>query len=217
MGACAQRAGEVAKETDLKIRTMTNRIGEIIETTSTGIVAESETLNQPPPLGSLCEVKVGDRLTLYAVVAFGRTGGIDPSRRAAKRGNAQVSDAEVYRQHPELNRILRTEFSAVLVGWDEGKGIQQRLPSQPPPLHYSLYSCARETVANFTSQLVYLRLLLNAVGDISPDQLVAANVRAMYAARSDDHDWLERAAKELASLLKNDYERLMNVLLAIEP
>ncbi|MEP7199666.1 MAG: hypothetical protein ABI874_07610 [Chloroflexota bacterium] len=196
---------------------MTTRIGEIIETSSTTIVAESETLNQSPALGSLCEVKIGDARTLYAVVAFGRTGGLDPSRRAVKRGNSEVSDADIYAHHPELTRILRTEFDAALVGWADSGRIWQRLPSQPPPLHYSLYACDSDAIVRFSDQLAYLRLLLNATGELSSEQLVAANVREMYRARGNDIAWLERAGKEVASLLKNDYERLMNVLLAIEP
>ncbi len=193
------------------------RIGEIIETSSTSIVAESETLNQSPPLGSLCEVKVSDVRTLYAVVSFGRTGGLDPSRRAVRRSNGQISDAAIYDHHPELNRILRTEFDAVLVGWAEGNRIWQRLPAQPPPLHYSIHLCDSATVVRFSDQFAYLRLLLAASGDLPADQLLAANVREVYRVRGNDTPWLERAGKEVASLLKNDYERLMSVLLAIEP
>ncbi|MBI5878984.1 MAG: hypothetical protein HZB53_15140 [Chloroflexi bacterium] len=194
------------------------RIGEIIETSSTAVVAESVELNQAPALGSLCEMQSRDGRTLYAVVSFGRTAGFDPGRRAVRRGSDTVADAELYRQSPELNRILRTEFSAALAGWQEPGGrIWQRLPPQPPPLHYSVHACPPETVARFSESLGYLRLLLNSMGDLSPDQLIAANVRAVYAARGDDGDWLARAGREVASLLKNDYDRLMTVLQAIEP
>jgi hypothetical protein len=193
------------------------RIGEIIETSSTTLIAESETLNQAPPLGSLCQTTLDDGRVLYAVVAFGRTGGLDPSRRAVKRGNEAVSDAAIYQHHPELTRILRTEFTAALVGWSERHRIWQRLPSQPPPLHYSLHSCEHATIVQFSEKLDYLRLLLNTQGELPADQLLAANVREMYRARGNDHTWLDRAGKAVASLLKNDYERLMNVLLAIEP
>ncbi len=193
------------------------RIGEIIETSSTNIVAESEAINQAPPLGSLCQVEVSEGRTIFAVVAFGRTGGLDPSRRAVKRGNGEISDAAIYDHHPELKRILRTEFSAVLVGWAEGHRIWQRLPAQPPPLHYSVRLCDGETVARFSDQLAYFRLLLAGQGELPAEQLLAANVRELYRARGHDLPWLERAGKEIASLLKNDYERLMGVLLAIEP
>ncbi len=194
------------------------RIGEIIETTSTAIIAEGTELNQPPALGALCEMQSRDGRTVYGVVSFGRTVGFDPGRRAVRRGSDAVADAEVYRQNPELSRILRTEFSAALVGWQDAAGrIWQRLPAQPPPLHYSVHACAPQTVARFSESLGYLRLLLNTMGDLSPDQLIAANVRAVYAARGDDAAWLEHAGREIAGLLKNDHERLMTVLLAIEP
>ncbi len=193
------------------------RIGEIIETTSTSIVAESDALNQAPPLGALCEINVSDARTLFAVVAFGRTAGLDPSRRAVRRGNGEVSDAAIYDHHPELLRILRTEFDAALVGYAEGGRLWQRLPAQPPPLHYSIHLCSNDTIARFSDQLSYFRLLLNSSAELPADQLVAANVREVYRARGNDVLWLERAAREVASLMKNDYERLMSVLLAIEP
>lgn len=194
------------------------RIGEIIETTSTAIIAESAELNQPPALGALCQMQSRSGQTVFGVVSFGRTGGFDPGRRAVRRGSDGADDAEVYRRNPELSRILRTEFSAVLVGWQDAAGrIRQRLPAQPPPLHYSVHACTAQNVTRFSESLGYLRLLLNSMGELSPDQLIAANVRAVYAARGDDAAWLERAGREVAGLLKNDNERLMTVLLAIEP
>jgi len=42
-------------------------------------------------------------------------------------------------------------------------------------------------------------------------------VRQAYRQRGEDREWLERAAREIAALLKHDYERLMTVLYAIEP
>lgn len=193
------------------------RIGEIIETSSVSLVAESEKLNQPPPLGSLCEVQVSDACTIYAVVAFGRTGGLDPGRRAVRRGTSEASDEAVYRQHPELARVLRTEFVAVLAGWTDGRRMWQRLPAQPPPLHYSIHACTHETLRRFSDQLMYFRLLLNMPGELSGDQLLAAHIAEAYRVRGEDQIWLERAGKEVAGLLKNDHERLMSVLLAIEP
>ena len=196
---------------------MQERIGEIIETTSTALVAECETLNKPPALGSLARVSVEAGRELFAVVAFGRTGGLDPSRRAVKRGSAEFSDAAIYERHPELSRILRTEFGAVLVGWSAEGRIWQRLPAQPPPLHFSLFACDQLAAVRFSDRLSYLRLLLAHEGEMPADQLLAANIRETYRIRGNDMAWLERAGKEAASLLQNDYERLMNVLLAIEP
>jgi len=198
------------------------RIGEIIETTSTGFVAESFDLNRPPALGRLVAVASpadsggASGLNLYAVVTYGQTVGIDPSRRAMRRSNDAVFDQAVYRENPELEHILRTEFGAALVGFFDGR-VRQRLPPQPPPLHFSVHEVDTEDVRRFTDSLLYLRLLLMGTGPVSPLQVVAANVREVYRQRGDDGPWLEKAAREIATLLKSDHESLLTVLYAIDP
>jgi len=205
------------------------RIGEIIETGTTGFVAESLELNRPPALGSLVKVEVGEGGCVYGVVSHGTTAGLDPGRRAVRRSTEAVYDQAIYDEHPELRHTLRTEFSVLLVGCVEDGlppgpptlggtgGIRQHLPAQPPPLHYSVHQCTEEEVRAFTEGLYYLRLLLAAAGEVPSEQLLAAHVRQAYRQRGQDREWLERAARGIAALLKHDYERLMTVLYAIEP
>jgi hypothetical protein len=52
---------------------------------------------------------------------------------------------------------------------------------------------------------------------VAVEQLLAANVREVYIERGSDEEWLREAAREAASLLKHDYDRLMAVLYAIQP
>jgi len=193
------------------------RIGEIIETGTTGFVAESLELNRPPALGSLVKVEVGEGACVYGVVSHGTTAGLDPGRRAVRRSTERVYDEAIYHEHPELRHTLRTEFSVLLVGCVEDGAIRQHLPAQPPPLHYSVHQCTEEEVRAFSEGLYYLRLLLAAPGEVPSEQLLAAHVRQAYRQRGEDREWLERAAREIAALLKHDYERLMTVLYAIEP
>ncbi len=193
------------------------RIGEIVETNSLGFVAESFALHQPPALGSLVRVNVDDR-AIYAIVSFGATTSIDPGRRAVRRSTDEVFDEAIYREHPQLERTLRTEFRALLVGFRDANGpIRQVLPPQPPPLHYSVWQCPADEVRAFTERRPYFRLLLHANGDLPAEQLLAAHIRAAYAARGDDLGWLEAAAQEVAVLLQDDHDRLMSVLQGIEP
>ncbi len=192
------------------------RIGEIIQTRSTGFVAESYQLHQPPALGSLVKVKVDDHREIYAVVSYGETGGIEPGRRAVRWSTDEVFDEAIYKEHPELRRTLRTEFTALPVGSVEGEEARQGLPSEPPPMHYSVYLCQSEEVHRFTEELYYLRLLLTGEGPVPKEQLLVTHLREVYRARGKDEEWLSRAAREIARLLKRDYDRLMTVLLGIE-
>ncbi len=199
------------------------RIGEIIETTSTAFVAESFELNRPPALGTLVVVNVSEETAessathLYAVVTWGQTAGLDPSRRALRRSTDAVVDSAVYREHPELKHILRTEFAATLVGLIVDGVVRQHLPPQPPPLHYSVHKASPEQVQRFTTNMQYLRLLLAARGEVPAPQVLAANVREVYRQRNRDRAWLDAAARELAVLLTDDHQAVLTALYAIDP
>jgi len=193
------------------------RIGEIIETTSSGFVAESFELNRPPALGSLVLVRLPDETALYGAVTYGQTAGVDPSRRAVRRSTDVVFDGAIYKQHPELEHILRTEFGVALVGFVAAGRLRHHLPARPPPLHFSVQGVSREEVCYFTDGLLYFRLLLIPYGDVPPQQVLAANVRWVYEQRGHDDIWLDTAAREIATLLKNDSAALLTVLYAIDP
>ena len=193
-----------------------DRIGEIIETETAFFVAESFALHRPPPLGGLVYVETEEVPRIYGVVCRGTTASPDPGRRAIRRSTDAVFDEAIYREHPQLQHTLRTEFTVRLVGCIEAQQVRQYLPPQPPPLHFSVHECSQHEVKTFTEHMVYLRLLLGAT-EIAPEQLIAAHIREVFRARDGDQEWLARAAGEAAGLLKNDYERLMTVLYGIDP
>jgi len=195
------------------------RIGEIVATSSNSLTAASFTLHQPPALGSLVKVDMerGSN-TVYAVVCYGGTAGLEPGRRVVRRSTADVHDAAIYAEHPQLQKTLRTEFQALLVGYEGRDGrAHQHLPPQPPPLHYSVWACDGAEVTRFSERRGYFRSLLATVGEIPPEQLLAAHIRETTAARGGDSEWLASAARDVAALLRGEYDRLMSVLQAIEP
>lgn len=192
-----------------------NRIGEIIETGTTLYIAESFTLHQPPALGRLVYVETGPRV-IYGVVCYGTTASPDPGRRAVRRSTAGVYDDAIYQEHPQLERMLRTEFTVRLVGYHEQEQIYRYLPPTPPPLHYSVHDCEVERIKAFTAELTYLRLLQD-IDDMPAEQLLAAHIRQVYRAREYDQAWLASAARHVAGLFKTDYDRLMTALYGILP
>jgi hypothetical protein len=194
------------------------RIGEIIETSTVGFWAESSALHDLPPLGALVSVGVPDIGVLYGVVAFGQTAGIDEGRKAVRRGTDDVFDGAIYDRHPELTRILRTTFRVVTIGYTGPDGRpRHHLPPAPPPLHYSVSRCDRTMVVRFTDDPRYFSILSASEGEVAPEQLLAAHIRAVYADRGHDQGWLEGAGRQVARLLKRDYDRLLTVLEAIDP
>ncbi len=192
------------------------RIGEIVESSSTHFVAESLDLRRPPELGRLVKVHLEEGRDLCAVVCHGETGSLDPGRRAVRRSTKEVYDDRVYREHPQLEHVLRTEFTSLAVGLLDKEVVHQGLPSMPPPLHYSVYGCEKEETTRFSQDLYYFRLLLGVPVRIPVELVLAGHLRWVYRERGHDEEWLQEAAREVANLLKQDYERLATVLYAIE-
>src|SRR4029079_13943010 len=123
---------------------MQPRIGEVIESTSTGFTAGAYELLEAPPFGALvCAQPRTEDMAVYGLVYDIRTGSKEPGGRALVRGRTysgrELYDAEIYHEQHEHADVLQPEFSAIPVGFLASWQIHQYLPPQPPPVHYSVY------------------------------------------------------------------------------
>lgn len=205
---------------------MPARIGEVIEATTTRFTAGAYELLAAPPFGALVRAQTRvEGMLVYGFVYEIRTGSKEPGGRALVRGRTysgrELYDQEIYAEHPDLAEVLQTEFSAITVGFTDNGRVYQYLPPQPPPVHYSVYPCADEELASFTEQTDFFRTLLFAY-QIPSDELLAAAIRAAARARGGadsaaERAYLVHAGREVASLLKDDYDRLTAILRRIRP
>jgi hypothetical protein len=198
--------------------TIAIRLGEVIETSTTGYLAESDQLHRLPELGALvCVGGFDETRAYYGVVSHGATGGLDTSRKAVRRGGDDLADAAIYDRHPELELVLRTVFSVAVIGYSDAARFRHALPALPVPLHYSVHGCDIATIGAFCTSPRYLNSLLSFHGEITPEQLVAAHLRWVDSQLSDHHTWLADATRRLARLMKRDYDRLSTILEAVAP
>jgi hypothetical protein len=200
---------------------MPQRIGEIIEASTTGFVSGAYELLAAPPFGSLVRAQSRDPGTvIYGLVYDIRTGSRDPGGRAAVRGRSysgrELFDDEIYREHPDLAEVLQTEFTAITVGFGAGGAIAHHLPAQPPPVHYSVYGCTVDELCRFSDAHAFYRKVL-AASQLPADELIAAAVRAAAAVHADAAAYRVRAGRALASLLADDHGRLRAILQRIAP
>ncbi|MBK9942547.1 MAG: HAS-barrel domain-containing protein [Kouleothrix sp.] len=201
---------------------MPTRIGEVIESTTTSFTAGAYELLQAPPFGALVRAQArAEGMAVYGLVYEIRTGSKEPGGRALVRGRTysgrELYDAEIYHEHPDLAEVLQTEFSAITVGFTEGGRVRQYLPPQPPPVHYSVYECSDDELIGFSELTDFFRTLLFAY-QIPSDELLAAVIRAAARARAaGERAYLVYAGREVASLLKDDYDRLTAILRRIHP
>jgi len=174
-------------------------------------VAQCYELYQSPPLGSL--VKTRDApVDLYGIVYHATTGSLEPGRRPIARGKDEASEEEIYRSSPQLLKLLRSEFSALVVGHREGDKLYRYLPPKPARIHGFVYQCGLDEVKEFSQSFAFLNLLVNTHLPVSTEEIVAATLRQMSQAHEDPHSFLVAAGKELAVLLSGQFNQLKAIL-----
>jgi len=183
------------------------KIAEIIEAETAQFTAQCYELYEIPPLGAL--VKTGD---IYGIICHAETAGMDTGRKPVARGRDETSEEAVYQSSPQLLKLLRSEFTAAVVGYKNGENIFQYLPPQPARIHSFVYLCQPDEVKGFNQAFGFLNILVNAALPIPPEELIAAALRQMSGAQDDSRAFLVAAGKELANLLSSDFIRLKNIL-----
>ena len=187
------------------------RVGEVIEASTTEFVAQCYELYQSPPLGSL--VKTGDSsMESYGIVYHAATTSLEPGRRPIARGKDEASEEAIYQQSPQLLKLLRTEFSALVVGHRQGDKLYHYLPPQPARIHGFVYLCLPEEVKEFSQSFDFLNILTSSHLAVPVDEIVSACLRQMSQAHEDRRAFLVAAGKELAILLSGDFNQFKAIL-----
>jgi hypothetical protein len=188
---------------------LSSKIGEVIQASTGEFTAQCYELHQPPPFGSLVKTREGE-VEIYGVVSRAETTSIEPGRRPIARGREEKEEEDIYRASPQLEKLLRTDFDALVVGHREGEKLHHYLPPRPARIHSFVYLCDREEAVQFSQSLDFLSILVGAGGQA--DELIAASLRHVAAAQPDPQDFLVRAGKELAVLLGGETNRLNTIL-----
>jgi HAS barrel domain len=203
-----------------------SHIAEVVETTTTEFLAqclEPEDLSFPsmPPFGSwVCATDEESGNQVYGVVYHATTMPVDSVHRAVAMG---LSLQDLREEQPQIFAMLKTEFRAAIVGFEQSSTIvngnrkmYQYLPPRPPQIHQAVHRCEPETIVKFTAELDFLRTLLSING-APVESLAAAAIREVYQLRKADREWLIKAGRTLSILLKDDYDRLRFILSQIHP
>lgn len=188
-----------------------NRVAEIIESSTTGFTAECYELYELPAFGSLVKT-ANPPVEIFAVVCQAGTSSIEPGRHPIARGKGAQSESDIYDANPQLSRLLRSEFQALVVGHGENANVRQFLPARPARIHAFVHVCTPDEVKAFGQSFDFLNLLLSPESGVPPEELVAAVLRHMSSAQDDPRAFLVAAGKALAPLLGGQYQRLRAII-----
>lgn len=197
------------------------KVGEIVSSNTSSFTAQCIkedssvlTLPQAPYFGSFVIAK-GEEIgfDIIAVVFDISSGSIDSVHRPTAMN---LSRLELRHQQPQIFDLLKTDFSAITIGYIKDGKITHSVPPHPPQIHDFVYSCSNNQVKEITDNLDYIRALLNSGSSMCED-IIEANLRFSYIARGKNRDFLIGAGRELSNLLKDNYDRLSAILRRIKP
>jgi len=191
------------------------KIGEVLEASTTSYIAQSYQLFKLPPLGSLVKTKEGE-ITIYGIISGGSTEGIEPGRRPIARGKDAESEEEIYKNNPQLDKLLKSEFGVLVIGHKEGDSVRHYLPPRPARVHGFVHPCDKDEIKTFSSSFGFLDIIMNSSSAVPADELVAASLRQMSLVQEDGHSFMIAAGKELASLLSGELNHLKAILKRIK-
>jgi hypothetical protein len=187
------------------------RVGEVVEASTTDFIAQCYELYQIPPLGSLVKTK-DQQSELYGIVHNAATTSLEPGRRPIARGKDETTEEEIYRQSPQLLKLLKSEFGVLVVGHKDNGKLYQYLPPKPARIHSFVYQCSPDEVREFGQSLDFLNIILSARLTVPTDELLAACIRQMSQVYEDPRPFLVAAGKELAVLLSGNLNQLKAIL-----
>ena len=181
-------------------------VGEVVESSTTELVAEARQLHGAPSFGQF--VRVDSEVPIVGIVFNVFTHSIEPNRRPTAYGK---TEDELRLEQPQIFELLRTEFQALIIGYTDETGPVQILPPQPARIHSFVHVCSEEQVRAFTHTDDYLRCIINTT-KVPTDELLIASLRQTMRAHGGDRAYLVRMGKELSRLLGDDYDRLSSIV-----
>lgn len=190
------------------------QIGRLLRSGTTGFVVGCKvTQLDAPSFGALVRVPLEAGYQVYGLIYNIH---IEDDGLVRQLITAQEVPEEVLKDNRE-NRNVPVEIGVLALGYEQGGRIFHLLPPRPPLSLDAIFLCTPGEVAQFTGQkrFGYLRHILRDT-DKPIEELLAAHLRQARAAQIDagNEGWYEQAVQELITLLRDDYQGLINVLSA---
>ncbi len=191
------------------------KVGEILEASTADFLVECYELYGAPAFGSLVRTK-SNNVDIFAVVENTVTGSREPGRLPVALGKAEDTEEAVHHTNPQLAKLLRTSFKALVVGYREGTSMKHSLPANPAHIHGFVLQCTQDEVREFSQSYDFLPLIAAARTDSPQDELIAACLKQMSLTQENPWDFLVAAGKELTLLFQGDFNRLNYILRRIK-
>lgn len=189
------------------------KVGYLLRSSITGFVVGTKvTEDEAPSFGALVKAPFGTSTWIYGLI---HEMNIDDDGAVLQIATTDAIADTVIADN-RRNRTVPLEISVLTVGHSRDGRILHLLPPRAPLSLDVVWQCTAAEVREFTQRFGYLRHLLRNE-DLPVAELVAAHVESGAAAHAAGAPaWRSAVTQELITLLRDDYETLMQVLGAIK-
>ncbi len=189
-------------------------IGRLLRSGITGFVVGCRISElEAPSFGSLVVAPLGD----YQIYGIIHDMHVDDDGLVRQLVTSETVKPEVIEDN-RVNRNVPMEMSVLTVGYQAGDKIWHLLPPRAPLSLDTIRQCTDDEIFAFTGagRFGYFRHILRN-SDLPVSEILAAHVQQAQTVHTAKGKaaWGNAAAKELITLLRDDYPTLMNVLSAL--
>ena len=187
-------------------------LGEVIESTSYEIAVESHTLYKTPPLGGI--IKILSDPEIFGLVTSIKNVPFDNTRQVVARGHEELNEETLYTSNPQIEKLLVTTFSCLLVGTKSTNEIIQNVPSTPPKIHAFVYECTNDDLKKFTSSTNFVNLLMHSENN-NFQEILLHSVKHISKAIDNKDDFIMRVGKTIISLHQGNLSTMTSLLVRL--
>ena len=196
-------------EKDNKEKYTPTPIGEVTESSAFNLTIQCHQLYNSPAIGSL--IKCGTETIVYSIISDIKTQSLDTTRTTIALAQNAVSVEDVYQENPQLQNLLSTSLNTIIVGYQQNTSITHEIPSIPPKIHDLTYTCTPNETLSFSQNFGFLRILRSS-NNAHIDDVIVSFIRSTLINVTNPSQLLLTAGQELARLLKDDTQRLTQLL-----
>ena len=190
-------------------------IGRLLRASITGCVVGCRVTElNAPEFGGMVRIPLAQEQFVYGLIYDIH---IDDDGLVRQLVTAEEISEEIILDNRE-NRNVPAEISVLFVGHERAGVVSHLLPPRPPLTLDRIYTCTQQEICRFTSsgRFGYLRHILRSTHQPQGELLAAHLQQAGKNHQAcGDPDWRQKVSQELITLLRDDYNTLMNVLNAI--
>ncbi len=186
---------------------------EVIESSLHGFLAQSWQWDHFPQFGSLVMIEHKKR-KLFGIVHQIQTGSMDPVRYPFPY---KKTEEELLAEQPQIFEFLKTTFSCLTLGYQDGGTMHYQLDPEPAKIHTFVSPTPPDATKQFLFNHNYLHILFSLSGQLfNVDELLLALLKHQASLNVLSQDKLERFIQTYSLLIGNDYRRTKLFLQRVE-